>query len=315
MRRLVKNCLIMISIALVSAAVMGEAFAVPQTKITDVRISEDLRRVVIKADGPIDGEPAHRLEGASRLAILIPDATLGDVDRTVRNPDSRELLVYVSSSASGVKIVLDFGKAGVPAFKIKVMDNCLMAFLGPSGSHASASQDRSFSSAAGASVPPKATPAIRHHADIPTAAQPGEDLTVRSADVVDGMVVLQVASKKNGGRTYKVKLGLNLENLGFNSAIITRMRDEGVTSQRAPKPPAAASTRPAANRRNPQYAVTPPPSDQRLAQRAPQQHGTNPPAFRTAESHLRRMSNTESRGPVPQTYRPPSQNAQWMSRY
>jgi hypothetical protein len=304
----------MISIALVSAAVMGEAFAVSQTKITDVRISEDLRRVVIKADGPIDCEPAHRLEGASRLAILIPDTTLGDVDRTVRNPDSRELLVYVSSSASGVKIVLDFGKAGVPAFKIKVMDNCLMALLGPSGSHAAASQDRSFSSAAGSSVPPKATLA-NHHADIPKAFQPGEDLIIRSADVVDGMVVLQVASKKNGGRTYKVKLGLNLENLGFNSAIITRMRDEGLTSQRAPKPPAVASTRPAANRRNPQFAGTPPSSNQRLAQRTPQQHGTNPPAFRTAESHVRRTSNTEARGPVSQTYRPPSQNAQWMSRY
>lgn len=312
MRRIVNACAILILTAIVFVAVNRDAEANSPIKITAVKISRDMRRVVVKGNGPISTEHLYRLEGKSRLAIMIPDAVLGDMDRTIRNPDDNALLVYVSPAGTGVKIVLDFGKTGVPDFKIRVLDDCLIALLGPSGSHASASQDGSFGAAAGSAGPQKPVEARQQPLEIPAISRETGDLTICSAEVIDGLVVVQVASKENGGRKYKIKLGLNLEDLGFNSATVSRVREHG-KSQRSVssvRSSAAASTSSVSQEGN-LYHVTPGHHTESRSSLLKPRPAPDLRFVRAAESQKRDRVNTMSKGPVaysfpelPQTARP-----------
>ncbi len=156
MCRLTKTCAILILAVLIFSMQAAESRAISSTKITEVKISEDLRRVIVKANGLLNPVQSGRLESPSRLAIQVPDASLGDVDHTISNPDNGALLVRVSSSGSGVRLVLDFGKAAVPEYRMRLMDDCLIVFLGSPGTHPADTEQPSFSSAAGAagSQPP-----------------------------------------------------------------------------------------------------------------------------------------------------------------
>jgi hypothetical protein len=316
MSSVVKTCAIPILAALVFAAVYGEARAASPTRITDVRISDDLRRVVVKGNGPLSPVHKYRQEGPSRLAILLSDTVLGDVDRTIRNPDNSALLVYVSSTDAGVKLVLDFGKAGVPEFKTRVMDNCLIALLGPSGSPvAPPAQDSSFSSVAGTARPPKLETAKREPVETHSDSHVRHDLKVCSAEVIDGLIVLQVASKQNPAQKYKIKLGLNLDSLGFNSATLSRMEDQGRVPHRTkmPKPASVPPSNLGANAGEDSPTV----SAKTMASRGVRTSSgglTNVRVTAPAAPHERGSRDAEHSGPVVGAYHGVPQAAQWTAR-
>ncbi len=249
MCRLTKTCAFLILAGLMCCIQAGESRAFSQTKITEVRISEDLRRVIIKANGPLDPIQSGRLEGPSLLAIQVPDVSLGDVDHTISNPDNGALFVRVAPSHSGVQILLDFGKAAVPRYRLRLMDDCLIVFLGPPGTHAADSEPPAFSAAAGAAGSQRPySPAPPRHVG-QSATNGRADLSVCSAEVIKGKVVVHVASKKHPGRMYRIDLGLNLDDLGFQSASIVRTRERSRHPRRArgAKPRTVAAAGPEMN--------------------------------------------------------------------
>jgi hypothetical protein len=252
MVRQIKTCAFLVLVALLLAPWTGERGAVAATRITEVKISDDLKRVMVKADGPLNSMGIARLESPSRLAIQVPETSLGDVDHTIRNPDNGALLVKVAPSGSGVKLVLDFGKIPVPDHKMKFMDNCLIVLLGSSRAQTGA-ETPSFSSAAGASGSKPAGDAPLSQNRVRAESKEQGDVSVCSAEVVDGSVVVVVASKKRQGRKYRIKLGLNLDDLGFQSATIARVHERAEHPQRVTS--ATSSPAPAKRRVGPKQAA------------------------------------------------------------
>ena len=192
-------------------------------RIDDVEISPDLKRVVVKCEGPVDERMSSSVHRSSLLVIDLPGADLGDIERSTRAGREAGLEVRVSKTRSGARLVLDFGGAAAPEHKIRRVGDYLMVFLGDWIPKAAPSKRR-------AAAPPR--PA-RHH---PQTVQPGPNpparsvlnsssLTIKSVEVINGVIVLQVANRTKPAGNYRVELGINFDQLGFNVANVQSINE------------------------------------------------------------------------------------------
>jgi hypothetical protein len=207
----------------VLAAGFGEGRALALTKITEVKISPDSRRVIVSSDGPAMPAAVCRMEGPSKMAVDIPGVELGDVERTICNSENPGIEIHVARAESGVRLVLDFGTGAVPEHKIRNMDNCLMVLLSPwkpapaaawstpAGDHGASPLARLRSTAT-----KRPNPAV--------AVSLGE-MEIKSAEVVDDRIVLKVVNRDKPERMYRIDLRVDLERHGFNSANIRLVKD------------------------------------------------------------------------------------------
>jgi hypothetical protein len=197
------------------AMVFCEGIVLAAGKIADVKISPDLKRVVVKCGGLVDERMSSSVQRSSLLVIDLAGAGLGDIERSTRAGREAGLEVRVSKTNSGARLVLDFGGAAVPEHKIRRVGDFLMVFLGE--------------------WTPKAAPPSKTVVTSPRPVQPAQaarpkpnspvklsldssGLTIRSAEVVDGMIVLQVASRTKPAGNYRIDLGINFDQLGFSVA-------------------------------------------------------------------------------------------------
>lgn len=214
-------------LAIVLVGVLGADKICFSNDLVEVRVSTDLKRVVVKAQEPIKDFSSFSLHKPSRLILDIPGCKAADVRRIEPPSKSRTLDLQVSGTRSGARLVLNFKGGAVPTHRVRRMDNCLIVFLGDWSVPAASSSSRHFST--GESLPSgtsnrstrRADDGDRRFAQSPTLRS--EHLEITSADVVGGLIVLKVAEKENPDRIYRIELGLNLDRLGFNSAGIRRV--------------------------------------------------------------------------------------------
>ena len=122
------NCLAVIAIIFAMVFFCGST-GLAAGKIADVKISPDLKRVVVKCEGLVDQRMSSSIQRSSLLVIDIAGAGLGDIERSTRSGREAGLEVRVSKTNSGARMVLDFGGAAVPEHKIRRVGDYLMVFL------------------------------------------------------------------------------------------------------------------------------------------------------------------------------------------
>jgi hypothetical protein len=89
-----------------------------------------------------------------------------------------------------------------------------------------------------ASSPTPPAPTVRRNTEKPHDG-PSPEVSIKSAEVVDGLVVLNLASRSNPGVTYRIDLGVDFEKLGFSTARISSSDSKApqsikISSRRSP---------------------------------------------------------------------------------
>ncbi len=206
----------LVVIAIIFAVVFFcESTGLAAGKIEGVKISPDLKRVIVKYKGPVDERMSSSVQRSSLLVIDLAGAILGDVERCTRAGREAGLEVRVSKTNSGARLVLDFGGAAVPEHKIRRVGDYLMVFLREWTPKAAppakiAATPLRLAKPAQA-TPPKPDPPARLALD-------SSGLTIKSVEVVDGLIVLQVANRTKPAGNYRIDLGINFDQLGFSVA-------------------------------------------------------------------------------------------------
>lgn len=211
----------------------GISQAVPPGNITQVTASPDARRVTVKCDGMMGPHTVSTGSNPSRLIIDVEGMGISKSPQINAATKGSGLDVRVGKSSSGARVVLDFGTSVIPSHKIRRLGNYLLVFL------------QEWEPKVG--PPPRVEPRIeplmeprvetrveKRRTPISNGAvrvagsknkRPYEggspELSIKSAAVVDGLIVLTVAHRDNPGVTYRIDLGVDIHKLGFSTAKIS----------------------------------------------------------------------------------------------
>ncbi len=183
--------------------------------ITEVSASPDLRRVAIKSDGRISGHTTAVMASPSRLVIDIPAAGVTQEPRVMGLDKDSALQVRIANTRNGAQVVLDFGTAPVPDHKVRQIDNYLIVLLGEWQS-----QPRIQGNAEPVKAPAKRPISARPQNPPVVAHAVGSDLLIKSVEEVNSMIVLKVAKRTEPQRVYRIELGVDFQQLGFNGATV-----------------------------------------------------------------------------------------------
>src|SRR5208337_3989676 len=104
----VKQITLLILIPVIFAMAICARPVLAAGKIADVKISPDLKRVIVKCEGQIDERVSASIVRSSLLVVDVAGAALGDVERSTRAGQGAGLEVRVSKTSSGARMVLDF---------------------------------------------------------------------------------------------------------------------------------------------------------------------------------------------------------------
>jgi hypothetical protein len=198
-------------IVLSSALWCGSASA--RDTLGEVKVSPDLKRVIIKSSGQIADYNTFQLDRPPRLVIDVAGVSPGKLPKTLRPEQNGGLKIDLSESRSGTHVVLDFGGGAVPQHRIRRMDSYLIVFLDDWRPPVAASPSMASAHRTSKTVSPPVA-AEKHESSTPGLSQ-WSDLIIESADVIDGLIVLKVADKMRPERPYRIGLGVNLQRRGF----------------------------------------------------------------------------------------------------
>jgi hypothetical protein len=253
-------CAICAATILVAAAYPG--LAATSCTITQVKISPDLRRVVVKTDSPMKEHVVSSLDKPPRLVIEMAGVRPAGVEPTMPPGVRAGLGVRVSGTGSGSQLVLDFGGSPLPQYRIRRVDNYLMVFLGewtpPSPQALGISPDAPASKAVPQpllargqqpirpvatskspvlpqTVPqqrPALPPASTGSGRLSSAKFPSTPgaLTIKSAQVIGDSIVLQVAKREKPGHICRLELGIDFDRKRLNLANIETLTDRKPSS-------------------------------------------------------------------------------------
>ncbi|MBI4961809.1 MAG: AMIN domain-containing protein [Desulfomonile tiedjei] len=237
-------CASLVWSAALVAIVSGASYAMPTGKITEVSVSPDLKRVTIKSDGIIGPHTVSTASNPSRLIIDVEGASVATPPPAHAVSKASGLAVKAVKNQSGARVVMDFGASPLPVHKIRRLGNYLLVFL----------QEWEPTPAASGRITPdkvpvaEPTPAVvRRRIEKPLVSstsnlpiKSSSDLSIKSAEVSDGLIILTLANRERPGMIYRIDLGVDFEKLGFSTAKIsatnpgTRSEPIKISARRSP---------------------------------------------------------------------------------
>jgi hypothetical protein len=219
-----------------AVALVGNSFAAGE--ISDITVTPDGRRIAIRSNASMGSYTEDVIANPARLIIDIAGTSISSLPSISGLAEGSMLNIRTGNTTSGARVVLDFGNRPVPDHRIVKMNNYLLVLLAQAASQeallAKPSVERLGPEDTAPAVPKRTFRAKRIAAD---AAPNTSDLTIRSARVVDGIIVLKLASKTNPAMAYKVDLGVDLRHMGFSTARITPIRSVASVSEIGQKEP------------------------------------------------------------------------------
>ncbi|MEW6350571.1 MAG: AMIN domain-containing protein [Thermodesulfobacteriota bacterium] len=209
--------------------------------IVEVKLSADGRRAIVQADGEFGRYRTYELVSPNRLVVDLESVQASRGLRIERPKGKAVREIRVGKTDSGTRVVLDFGSHPLPGHRIVRLKDALLVLLGdsPSGDEAVWTAQPAQSSGLAKRFA-DSTPDL--HA---TSAEDPSGLSVKECRVVNGLIVLEVSDRNTPRARYRIKLGLDLDNLGFHRAHMERIGDATAhsTAKRKPNPPPQAPSR------------------------------------------------------------------------
>lgn len=214
--RWIRYGLLVFGILAFSNAWMPPAYALDRGDIVGVRIAPDLRRIIIQSDGPLGEHKAFVIGQPYRLVIDFQDVRLSRGLSRIKVGKKPIREIRLGSTASRTRVVVDFGLNPAPPYKIHQKSEGLVVSLGeslpapprPSGVSRKANTQE---------PPPKPRP---KHARSPKQKQKAPHLKIKSAEVIDGLVVVELADTKNPQKSCKLILEVDLDRMKLNRAAL-----------------------------------------------------------------------------------------------
>lgn len=194
-------------IGLMLASIIWCSAASASGEITEINVTPDCKRISVKADGEIGRHSLTALANPNRLVLDIEGNGVSK-DPTISGTIAAGVEVRAVRRGSGARVVMNFGNRPVPEHRIRTVGNYLLLFLEGWGKAAGASN---WSPPEPAAFPrPKQDPVLSSSAD----------LQIKSAEVSNGLIVLKVANSAHPERIFRIELGVDFNQLGFNTASI-----------------------------------------------------------------------------------------------
>ena len=129
MRSTVRRCIFAIGLVLSIAGGSLTGHASEPGVITDVRVSPDAQRIIIRTDGDVAEPAVYKPSKPSTLVMdfgrAIPTKKVGRL-RLVNKP-VRE--IRIERVGTGARVTVDFGEYAVPAYRVRKIENCCLVFL------------------------------------------------------------------------------------------------------------------------------------------------------------------------------------------
>jgi AMIN domain len=195
----------------------GSAWAAESANITSVQVAPDLKQISIRCDGPVGKHSAFVIQKPYRLVLDMESTGLGKIPPKInvgRNPLNEIRVGYANSRA---RVVMDFGDNPVPSFKIDKQSNSILVSLGVK---AGAWQPRP--SAKPAAQLPRNPVQPKAVAPVPTPQKAKTSkVSVKTAGVTDDLIFVELASKNDPKRTYRLVIDLDVEELQVRQATVS----------------------------------------------------------------------------------------------
>ncbi len=195
----------------------SQVWGAESAKITSVQVAPDLKQVSIECDGPVGNHSAFVIQKPHRLVLDLQSTGLGKIPTRInvgRSPLNEIRLGYADSRA---RVVVDFGDNPVPSFKIDRQANGLVVRLGvTAGAWQPKPTAKPTAQLPKEPAPPKAV--------TPSPAAPAVNssvVSVKTAGVKDDLIFVELASKKDPKRTYRLVIDLDVDQLKVRQATVS----------------------------------------------------------------------------------------------
>lgn len=101
--------------------------------ISTVRISPDLRQIVVRADGVLGRHTAFAFEKPYRLVVDFESTSLGKIPSKIKLEKPPISEIRLGKLENRARLVIDFGENPVPPYAIERQDNMVVIALGEAG--------------------------------------------------------------------------------------------------------------------------------------------------------------------------------------
>jgi hypothetical protein len=184
--------------------------------LTEVNVSEDLKRIVIKYTGAVGKHAAFVIERPHRLVIDFASVSIGNVRRKIDVNDKGIQQIRLGQTPARARLVVDFGENPVPTFKIQRMDRAILVMLGRGtslpGLHTISARTKTSRRAP--------APQKKSSRRISRGSEKAP-VTVRKAGVADDLVYVELTHRKTPNKTYRLVVDCSLEDLLVRQASLS----------------------------------------------------------------------------------------------
>lgn len=195
----------------------GSLWASPQGNIVGVNVSQDAKHIVIRHEGVADRYSAFAIGGPNRLVIDFQETSLLNVPHKIRVGRNSIREIRLGYSGSRSRVVVDFGDSPVPPYRLHPESRRLVLVLGKALHGVRTSSLRSKRPAPVSPQAPKLAKASTKPASR-TLNKP--KLSIESADVKDGQIVLELAERTHPKRTCRLVLEVDMDRMKVRRAAI-----------------------------------------------------------------------------------------------
>jgi hypothetical protein len=218
-------------------------------EISEITVTPDGKRVAIKSESRMGKHTEQVVGNPSRLIIDVNGTGVSKLPPISGVTNRSAMDIRTAKTASGARVVLDFGRQSVPDYKVLRMDNYLLVFLGQgtaSGGQDPPSKPERVQTRPKEpqSIPVAVMPRKKLSVDSATEGSGGSDLFIQSAEVKDGLIILKVCGKTDPFTVYRIDLGVDFKQLGFSTARVSPVRETAGPSRTAVAPDSLVTGRP-----------------------------------------------------------------------
>lgn len=191
------------------AATCNYALAVDSGRITDVRVSSDLKQVLIRGDGPLGKHSAFVINQPYRLVMDFDSAGLGELPAKIRIDKGPIGEIRLGKVNSRSRVVLDFGSNPVPPYKVLHQGNFMVITLGegvapiPRGGVAIKPLH--------VASKPSSNVKAANSAKVPARSESPSGMSITTSGVKDNLIFMELADRNDPKRVYRVAIDFDVK--------------------------------------------------------------------------------------------------------